>query len=103
MHKLLNKMHSLCNLCGASAVWLRLVSFLNMFSPVRELSAAGRYRTVKFLFAADVAGKLFVYCKLKILSNCPARGTVGQLGLVCTQFFLHYPKRLPAIIWLHGT
>ena len=83
MHKLLDKMHSLCNLCGASAVWLRLVSFLNMFSPVRELSAAGRYRTVKFLFAADVAGKLFVYCKLKILSNCPARGTVGQLGLVC--------------------
>ena len=69
----------------------------------KQKASRTNYCTVKFLFAADVAGKLFVYCKLKILSNCPARGTVGQLGLVCTQFFLHYPKRLPAIIWLHGT
>ena len=35
--------------------------------------------------SAEVAGKVFVYCKLKILSNCPARGPVGQLGLVCTK------------------
>ena len=30
-------------------------------------------------------GTLFVYCKLRILSNCPARGAAGQLGLVCTK------------------